>query len=52
VLGLRFFACEACGTVFAAPEEPSGCDRCAGGRLVALADTARDGAAAYFAPVD
>ncbi|WP_187347743.1 hypothetical protein [Haloplanus rubicundus] len=48
--GLRFFACERCETVYAAPEEPSGCDRCADGRLAELGDA--DGAAAYFAPVD
>jgi rubredoxin len=52
MLGLRFFVCEACGTVYAAPEAPSDCDRCSGGRLAELADATRDGAAAYFAPVD
>jgi hypothetical protein len=52
VLGLRFFACEACGTVYAAPEEPTDCDRCSDGRLAELAAAARDGAAAYFAPAD
>jgi hypothetical protein len=52
VLGLRFFACEACGTVYAAPEEPTDCDRCSDGRLAELAAVARDGAAAYFAPAD
>jgi rubredoxin len=52
VLGLRFFACEACGTVYAAPEEPGDCDRCSGGRLAELGDADRDGAAAYFAPVE
>lgn len=52
VLGLRFFACEACETVYAAPEEPGDCDRCSGGRLAELGDSSRDAAAAYFAPVD
>jgi len=47
VLGLRYFACEACGTVYASPDEPSDCDRCDRGRL---ADVLCDGT--YFAPVE
>jgi hypothetical protein len=52
VPGLRFFACERCETVYAAPEEPSDCDRCDDGRLAELVDAGRDAAAAYFSPVD
>jgi len=50
VLGLRYFACERCGTVYASLDAPSDCADCDGTRLAELAE--ESGAAAYFAPVD
>ncbi|WP_336327651.1 hypothetical protein [Halovenus sp. HT40] len=50
MLGLRYFSCERCGTVYALPETPSQCGRCECDRLSEL--TAEGRAAAYFAPVD
>ena len=52
MLGLRYFACEACGTVYASPDEPSDCDRCDGARFAELTDALRADAGAYFSPVD
>jgi len=48
VPGLRFFACERCGTVHAVPDEPRDCDRCGGVRLVGL--PVASCAEAYFWP--
>jgi rubredoxin len=50
VLGLRFFACDGCGTVYAATDEPRGCDRCGDTRLAELTDALRDDT--YFAPAE
>lgn len=46
-LGLRFLACDGCGTVFALPDRPAACDRC-DGRLRELRDLR--GPDAYFVP--
>lgn len=49
MLGLRYFACQRCETVFALPNPPDQCGRCGETALEEL----RDGtAAAYFAPVE
>ena len=50
MLGLQYFACGRCDTVFALPEAPSRCSRCGSGRLTELTDEGT--AAAYFAPPD
>lgn len=50
MLGLRYFACERCGTVYASPEAPSDCAACDGTRFAEL--TGSSGAEAYFAPVE
>ncbi len=50
MLGLRYFACQRCETVFALPEAPSECGRCGDARLSEL--TGDGQAAAYFRPVD
>ena len=48
MLGLRFFVCERCDTVFAFPEDVSRCSACEEGSLDELTQTlAYD---AYFAP--
>jgi hypothetical protein len=51
VLGLRFFVCAGCGTVYADPEEPPGpgCD-CDVPQLSEI--TGRLGADTYFLPPD
>jgi len=46
MLGLRFFGCSRCGTVFAAPEEPVACAECSDGDIEELTDDLR--ADAYF----
>ncbi|QAU12952.1 zinc ribbon domain-containing protein [Halorubrum sp. BOL3-1] len=50
-LALRYYACDACGTVFALPDdpdEPTACGRCGAGPLRELRDVR--GQDAYFAP--
>ena len=46
MLGLRFFACSQCETVYAVPEGTDECSRCDGGRLAELPSDSRAGA--YF----
>lgn len=48
MLGLRFFACLRCDTVYAAPEEPQWCDSCGHGALKEL--TRRMQTDEYFVP--
>lgn len=50
MLGLRYFGCERCGTVFALPEAPSRCGQCEYDRLSELSTEGH--AADYFAPAD
>jgi hypothetical protein len=38
VLGLRFFTCLACDTVYAAPDEPPWCDACDDGVVEEITD--------------
>ena len=47
MLGLRFFECRRCATVYAGPDAPPRCDDCAGEEFVEL--TGRSQAEAYFA---
>jgi hypothetical protein len=47
VLGIRFFACEACGTIYADVDEPPWCYRCDGTSFGEL--DVGTGAADYFA---
>lgn len=50
MLGLRYFVCQRCETVFGLPGPPTECGRCGHERLSELSG---DGdAAAYFAPVE
>ncbi|WP_154269727.1 MULTISPECIES: hypothetical protein [Haloferax] len=48
MLGLRFFACVRCDTVYALPEAQRECDTCDGGRLEEITHTMDDDA--YFVP--
>jgi hypothetical protein len=48
VLGLRFYACEACDAVHAGPTEPPWCGRCRGGSLVEITHELQEDA--YFSP--
>ena len=48
MLGLRFFACEECETVFAGPEKPPWCDSCDGDSFEEI--THRLQANAYLTP--
>jgi rRNA maturation endonuclease Nob1 len=48
VLGLRFFACNRCDTVFADPERPLRCDSCGGDALEEITDKLQ--ADTYFTP--
>ena len=50
MLGLRYFACERCDTVFALPEPHSQCGRCGAEALAELPPD--DTAGTYFAPVE
>lgn len=50
MLGLRFYACDRCDTVFADPDAPRECGECADGRLNEI--THRLQADTYFLPVD
>jgi ribosomal protein S27E len=50
MLGLRYVACEDCGTVAAAPATPTACGRCGSTALTDLTGRLRD--ATYFADVD
>jgi formate dehydrogenase maturation protein FdhE len=47
VLGLRFFACSQCDTVYAVVEDPTGCSECERGSLEEI--TRRMCGDAYFA---
>lgn len=49
MLGLRFYVCAGCDTVYADTEEPPGCD-CESPRLSELTDRLR--ADTYFLPPD
>ncbi|WP_154325918.1 MULTISPECIES: hypothetical protein [Haloferax] len=50
MLGLRFFACVRCDTVYAHPETQTQCDSCDSGTLEEITHTMYDDA--YFAPVE
>jgi len=39
MLGLRFFECRQCGTVFAGPDTPPYCDSCDGVRVTEITDS-------------
>lgn len=47
-LGLRYFACDRCETVFALPDAPTECGRCAATPVRELRDVR--GPDPYFAP--
>jgi hypothetical protein len=47
MLGLRFFACEECETVYANPPDPPRCHQCSV-RLREITDAVQDDA--YFSP--
>lgn len=47
-LGLRYFSCDRCETVFALPDGPDACVRCGATPLRELRDVR--GPNAYFAP--
>lgn len=47
VLGLQFFACRRCETVYADPEEPPRCDNCGNGTFEEITPGVQ--AEAYFA---
>lgn len=50
MLGLRYYACQRCETVFALPDPPTACGRCGAETVDELRpDTT---AASYFAPVE
>ena len=46
MLGLRYFACPDCGTVYAVPGDPGDCERCGATGLDPVGSGG--GAAAYF----
>lgn len=46
MLGMRFFACSGCETVYAGPEPPHRCDDCHSGSLEEISDKLRGDA--YF----
>jgi len=46
VLGIRFFACDGCETVYADVEEPPWCHHCTGGSMEELGPESQ--AATYF----
>lgn len=48
MLGLRFFACEECDTVYADIEEPRHCGTCDGAHIAEISSGM--GATTYFAP--
>ncbi|WP_435319909.1 hypothetical protein [Haloarchaeobius sp. TZWSO28] len=48
MLGLRYFACPRCETVFAFPASESRCPSCDGGTLEEITNRLHDDA--YFAP--
>jgi RNA polymerase subunit RPABC4/transcription elongation factor Spt4 len=50
MLGLRYVACDECGTVAATPATPTACKRCGSTALTDLTDRFRE--PAYFADVD
>jgi formate dehydrogenase maturation protein FdhE len=50
MLGLRYFACQHCETVYALPEVPDQCGNCGRHTLADLSGAG--GAEQYFAPAD
>jgi hypothetical protein len=49
-LGLRYYACEGCDAVHAAPTDPPWCSRCGGESLRELTERLQDRDAGYFSP--
>ncbi len=50
MLGLRYYACQRCETVFALPDPPTVCGRCGAETVGELRRD--DTAASYFEPVE
>lgn len=49
VLGLRFYACRTCDTVYAGPDEPPECSRCCDTDLREITDRLQTDS--YFSPL-
>lgn len=48
MLGLRFYECRRCATVYAVPDVPPSCSECKGHEFVDLTDQLQDDT--YFSP--
>jgi hypothetical protein len=50
VLGLRYYACEQCDAVHAAPSDPPWCSRCGCGSLREITEELQERDVGYFSP--
>jgi formate dehydrogenase maturation protein FdhE len=48
MLGLRFYECRSCATIYAVPDVPPSCSKCEGSEFVDLTDQLQDDT--YFSP--